>query len=200
MRTVLLSALVIWIAMLGGCGPRPNPIGAGGVAGVGGEGNGGGGNAPAFAISSNAFAEGAAIPAEHQCTAISGGQNLSPPLSWTAGPAGTQSYAIVMKDVDINFNHWVIWDIPASTTSLPAGVENAFQPANVPGAKQAALNANLVGYFGPCSPTTVNTYEFRVYALPVANVPSLTQQSTMAEAVSAIGANSTAQTAISGES
>ncbi len=196
MRTVLLSVLVIWVAILGGCGPRPT---SGGTGGAGGTGGGDGGTAP-FTVSSTAFAEGAAIPAEQQCAGLAGGQNVSPPLSWTAGPAGTQSYAIVMKDVDINFNHWVIWDIPASALAVPSGVENTFSPANVSGAKQAALNANLVGYFGPCSPTTVNTYEFRVYALPVANIAGLTQQSTMAEAVQAIQAQALGSTAISGES
>src|SRR5687768_8281581 len=124
MRSVLLSVLVIWIAMLGGCGPRPPITGTGGT-GAAGDGGGGGGG-PVFTVSSTAFAEGAAIPAEHQCTVITGGQNVSPPLSWSAGPAGTQSYAIVMKDTDISFNHWVIWDIPASVLSLPAGVENTF--------------------------------------------------------------------------
>jgi Raf kinase inhibitor-like YbhB/YbcL family protein len=195
MRSVLLSVLVVWISLLAGCGPKPPINGQGGAGGTGGS----GGNVP-FAVTSAAFAEGAAIPAEHQCTVISGGQNVSPPLSWSAGPAGTQSYAIVMKDTDISFNHWVIWDIPASALSLPAGVENTFQPANVSGAKQAPLNANLVGYFGPCSPTTVNTYEFRVYALPVANIAGLSQQSTMAEAAAAIVSQALASTAVAGES
>ena len=199
MRTVLLSVLVIWVAILGGCGPRPTSGGQGGAGGTGGTGGTGGSNVP-FAVTSTAFTEGAALPPEHQCAPIAGGQNVSPPLSWTAGPAGTQSYALVMKDVDINFNHWVIWDIPASALGLPSGVENTFLPANVSGAKQAALNANLVGYFGPCSPTTVNTYEFRVYAMPVANMAGLTQQSTMAEAVQAIEGQALASAAIAGES
>ena len=192
MRTVLVSGLVIGIALLGGCGPNPTSGGQGGAGGTGG--------APPFAITSAAFAQGEPIPAEQQCTAISGGLNVSPPLTWTPGPAGTQSYAIVMKDVGLPFTHWVIWDIPSAVLNLPRGVENTFQPVNVTGAKQAPLNANLVGYFGPCSPTTVNTYEFRVYAMPVATLPGLTQQSTMAEAEQAIASQALASAAVSGES
>ncbi|HMJ10190.1 MAG TPA: YbhB/YbcL family Raf kinase inhibitor-like protein [Polyangiaceae bacterium] len=200
MRSVLLGVLVVWVWMLAGCGPRPvgGHGGAGGSAGAGGAG-GSAGNVP-FAVTSSAFTEGSPIPAEQQCTQISGGQNTSPALSWTPGPAGTQSYAIVMRDLDIGFTHWVIWDIPANVTSLPAGVQTVFQPATPSGAKQAALNATIVGYFGPCSPTTVNTYEFRVYALPVASVPGLGQASTLAEAQAAIESQDLASAAVSGES
>ena len=130
MRTVLLSVLMIGTAILGGCGPSPTSGGQGGAGGTGG--------APPFAITSAAFAQGEAIPAEQQCTAISGGLNVSPPLTWTPGPAGTQSYAIVMKDVGLPFTHWVIWDIPSAVLNLPRGVENAFQPVNVTGAKALA--------------------------------------------------------------
>jgi Raf kinase inhibitor-like YbhB/YbcL family protein len=192
--------LVIGVSVLGGCGPKPPILGSGGAGGTGGNGGGGTGGSAPFTITSTAFAEGETVPPEHQCTAIAGGTNVSPPLSWTAGPAGTQSYALVMKDTGLPFNHWVIWDIPASVLSLPGGVENAFQPSQVSGAKQAPLNANLTGYFGPCSPTTVNTYEFRVYALPVSTLPGLTQQSTMAEAEAAIVGQALSSAAVSGQS
>jgi Raf kinase inhibitor-like YbhB/YbcL family protein len=131
-----------------------------------------------------------------------GGENASPPLAWTAGPSGTQSYAIVMRDLDFanGFLHWVIWDIPASVLSLPENVEHAYQPSVPAGAKQAPFNANLVGYQGPCSPNSTNTYELTLYAIPTPTIAGLDEQSTKAEAEAAIEAAATASTTLSGES
>jgi hypothetical protein len=52
----------------------------------------------------------------------------SPPLTWTAGPEGTQSYAVIMQDMsataeDNAFLHWMVINIPADTTALPEGIE-----------------------------------------------------------------------------
>jgi phosphatidylethanolamine-binding protein (PEBP) family uncharacterized protein len=105
-----------------------------------------------------------------------------------------------MRDSTIGFLHWVIWDIPGNVLGLPAGVEGVYQPANPAGAKQGSIAAGLVGYFGPCSPTTVNTYEFTVYALPQATLPGLSQTSTLAEAREAIIDAALGQASISGQS
>jgi Raf kinase inhibitor-like YbhB/YbcL family protein len=184
----------------GGAGGSSGTAGsaAGGTAGT--SGSGGSAGAAAFAVTSSAFAEGATIPEKHQCTAITGGQNISPALSWTAGPAGTQSYAVVMRDTGLNLVHWAVWDIPGSVLGLPENIEAAFQPAVPAGAKQVGLNPNLAGYFGPCSPSTVNTYQFTVYAMPAASIPSLSQQSTSAEAAQAITGAALASVAVSGQS
>src|SRR5438552_2672943 len=74
------------------------------------------GGAPAtLTLTSTAFTEGTMIPAAQTCT---GDSHMSPPLSWTAGPSGTMSYAIALVDMTNTFVHWTIWDMPASTTSL----------------------------------------------------------------------------------
>lgn len=155
----------------------------------------------AFELTSSVLMEGGTIPEEHECTS-GGGQNVSPPLSWTAGPAGTMSYAIVMRDLDFmsGFIHWVIWDIPSDVTSLPAGVEGVYQPSVPAGAKQAPFNAGTIGYFGPCSPNSVNTYEFTVYAVGTATIPGLDDQSTKQEAEAAIVGAAIGSATLSGES
>lgn len=152
-----------------------------------------------FTVTSSAFSEGATIPTQYTCTLL-GGQDISPPLAWTAGPTGTQSYAVVMRDLDFGFIHWVIWDIPGSVLGLPENVAHTYQPPVPAGAKQAALNSTLTGYAGPCSPSTVNTYEFRVYALPTASIPGLDATSTPQQAEQAVVGAALGSTALSGES
>lgn len=85
-----------------------------------------------------------------------GGQDVSPALAWTNAPAGTKSFAIVMIDPDAasgrGGTHWLVYDIPASVSSLPrnAGSTN--------------------GYHGPCAEPNAKTHHFlwMIYALDVA--------------------------------
>ena len=103
-----------------------------------------------------------------------GGSDLSPALSWTAGPAGTQSYAVVMRDLTVNYLHWTIYNLPSSTLSLVKGVQ-LFQklPNNAPGT-QAKNDSAFYGYQGPCplaGPST-HSYEISVYALDRATLTS----------------------------
>src|SRR6476620_2848190 len=56
--------------------------------------------------------------------------NKFPGLEWTAGPAGTKSYVVIMQDTDAMRNgapilHWTMVDIRASMTKLPAGMTDA---------------------------------------------------------------------------
>jgi Raf kinase inhibitor-like YbhB/YbcL family protein len=95
---------------------------------------------------------------------------VSPELSWSGAPAGTKSYAVLMFDPDAptgsGFWHWVAWDIPAGTTSLPTG---AALPA---GAVSGENDAGTIGYTGPCPPPGDGThhYQITVIALSVATL------------------------------
>lgn len=177
--------------------------GSGGSTGgaAGSSGSGGSAGAAAFELSSSAYNEGDTIPDKYECQ-NGGGENVSPPLAWTAGPVGTQSYAIIMRDLDFNngFLHWVMWDIPAATLSLPEDVEQVYQPSVPAGAKQAPFNGSQIGYYGPCSPSSVNTYEITVYALPDASLPGLTQASSKTEAATAIVDAALGSAKLAGES
>ena len=83
-------------------------------------------------------------PQIYEC-ASGGGNDESPPLAWTAGPAGTQSYAIVMRDLDNNnLIHWIIWDIPASAMALPQGIVDGFDVVDPAGATKRGARAAIV--------------------------------------------------------
>ena len=146
-------------------------------------------------LTSPAFAEGGGIPAAHTCN----GANTSPQLVWTAGPAGTASYAVVFTDKSFNnLIHWVIYDIPASATGLPADVQKAYMPNNVTGAKQTtSYQAATRGYLGPCPPN-LHTYEFVVYALDVATLPGAMMSTDRPTAKSIIEMHDLAMAKLSG--
>lgn len=104
---------------------------------------------------------------DNEMTAI-GGDNKSPQLAWGAGPAGTLSYAIVLHDFSNGFTHWAIWNIPASTLTLPANLARDSKPAVPAGAQQKSFDMNNAGfgYMGPGADD--HMYEFKLYALNVA--------------------------------
>ena len=97
--------------------------------------------------------------------------NMSPNLSWTGGPAGTQSYAVLMEGVDVfdghPVTHWVIYNIPATTTTLPEHVPAGMRLENgvLNGAMQVMLRGSA-GYAGPHAPSgATRWYHFEVFAL-----------------------------------
>ena len=60
------------------------------------------------------------------------------------------------------FVHWVIYDIPATTTSLPEGMSSKTLPQ---GAHEGLNDWKRIGYGGPCPPTGRHRYFHKVYAL-----------------------------------
>ncbi|MFD0413847.1 YbhB/YbcL family Raf kinase inhibitor-like protein [Streptomyces sp. NPDC127108] len=161
----------------------------------------------AFALSSTAFADGGVIPKVHECTSGGGSdpakRNESPPLAWSGAPTAAKSYAIVMRDLDnASLIHWVIYDIPAATTSLPQNVDHEYRPSTPAGARQVYYrgSASLYGYQGPCSPSTVNTYEFVVHALDRASLTNLNSNSSTRTAAREIVAATVGSARITGES
>jgi Raf kinase inhibitor-like YbhB/YbcL family protein len=122
--------------------------------------------AAALTISSAAFTDGGNIPSTYTCDA--GMQNPSPALSWKDAPPNTKSFVLIMHDPDAplagGFTHWVLFDIPATTTSLPEG----FQPGSVGVSGNSGFRRQ--GYGGPCPPSGSHHYHFMLSAL---DVPSL---------------------------
>jgi Raf kinase inhibitor-like YbhB/YbcL family protein len=84
------------------------------------------------------------------------GQNQSPELSWTGVPKGTKTLAITMYDPDAptgsGWWHWVVFNIPADVTSLPAGAGDSSRKLLPPGATLGNTDFGTAGYGGPCPP------------------------------------------------
>ncbi len=101
------------------------------------------------------------------------GGNVSPALAWKNPPAGTKSYAITVYDPDAptgsGWWHWVLFNIPATVTSLPAGAGNLAAGKTPPGIVQSVTDFGAPGYDGPCPPKgdRPHHYIFTVHALKV---------------------------------
>ena len=114
-------------------------------------------------VTSPAFADKQPIPINFSGLA----ENISPAIKWTAGPAGTKSYAFICDDPDAPmkepFVHWVIYSIPAEVTTLAEAVPTT--PTLPSGAIQGKNGSGRIGYTGPRPPSGVHRYFFKVYAL-----------------------------------
>jgi Raf kinase inhibitor-like YbhB/YbcL family protein len=133
-----------------------------------------GGGAHALTLTSPDIEPGARI-SDEQVASIMGcpGKNISPALSWSGAPEGTKSFALSVYDPDAptgsGFWHWVVFDIPVATTSLP---KNAGDPkANLmpAGAVTVHDDAGIAGYLGPCPPKgdPPHHYNFQIFAVDV---------------------------------
>lgn len=125
-------------------------------------------------ITSTEYKDGDLFPKKYTCDGV---ETNSPPLTWTAGPEGTLSYAIVFNDKTLDFRHSAIYDIPADVTSLPENVEPKYEPKTPAGAKQALNYKSKPGFIGPCPPSGEHTYEMILYALKVDKLAGLSQTS-----------------------
>lgn len=98
------------------------------------------------------------------------GGNISPDLSWSGAPEGTNYFAITAFDPDAptgsGWWHWLVVNIPASVLSLEAGAGSTggLLPA---GALQTRTDFGQAGYGGACPPlgNPPHRYIFTVYAL-----------------------------------
>lgn len=110
------------------------------------------------------FTEGEMIPALYTCD----GDNISPSLAWKDAPAGTKSFALINDDPDApggTWVHWLIWNIPPEQTSLAENIRPEREFSN--GIRQGSNSWPKTGYGGPCPPSGVHRYYFKLYALDV---------------------------------
>ncbi|MBI2568939.1 MAG: YbhB/YbcL family Raf kinase inhibitor-like protein [Candidatus Schekmanbacteria bacterium] len=120
-------------------------------------------------LMSSSFESGQEIPSEFTCE----GKDRSPALSWTDVPPEAKSLALIVDDPDapdpraprMTWVHWVLYNIPAQTTGLAAGVSAADLPA---GTLQGKNDWRKTGYGGPCPPIGKHRYFHKLYALDTA--------------------------------
>ena len=99
------------------------------------------------------------------------GDGISPDLSWQR-VEGARSYVLIVEDPDSRhprpFVHWVMYNIPADVTSLPAGLPDQAE-LEAPQALQGRNGRGGTGYFGPRPPVGdgPHHYHFQVFALDI---------------------------------
>jgi Raf kinase inhibitor-like YbhB/YbcL family protein len=114
-------------------------------------------------ISATAFEDGGNIPAKYTCD----GENISPPLRFSDVPAAAKSLALIVEDPDAprgTFVHWIVWGMAPNTR------ESAED--RVPGEALEIENGfGREGYGGPCPPSGMHRYYFRLFALDTNDLP-----------------------------
>ena len=133
---------------------------------------GGGAPAPPMTLTVAGFADGGQIPVKFSQAApgVAPGEGLSPAISWTNTPPGTQSFVLNMRDMDVSRNkttddqaHWVVWNIPAATTNLPEGVPKGSQRPD--GSFQISATGPMYRGPGAGANGPYHHYMFEIYAL-----------------------------------
>jgi len=137
-------------------------------------------------LTTSAWQDGGVIPAKY----AQPGHDVSPPLNWSGAPDSVAGFVLVVHDLDAlstngdDFLHWMVWNIPRGSASLPEGVPQGGQLAD--GSRQ--ISATGPNYRGPAAPATgpMHHYEFDLYALdasidvpPVGAPPAQTRAAVM---------------------
>ena len=151
--------------------------------GRGGRGGGGRGGIAVMTLASTAWADGGQIPAKY----TQAGESVSPPLTWTSVPDNVASFVLIVHDVDSAIGtgaddilHWMVWNIPAATRSLPEGVPQGSQLAD--GMRQISATGPYYRGPGALAAGPAHHYVFELFALdapievpPVGASPPLTR-------------------------
>ena len=120
----------------------------------------------AMTLNSSAFQPNGHIPSKYTCE----GKNISPPLAWEGVPSSAKSLVLIIDDPDapdpkapkMVWVHWVVYNIPPNSKSLPENAER------LPQGTVAGLNDfKKMGYGGPCPPTGRHRYFHKLYALDI---------------------------------
>lgn len=117
----------------------------------------------AMTLASSAFEHGKPIPKKYTAD----GADVSPPLSWSNAPDGTESFVLICDDPDtpMGWVHWVLYNIPGGASSLSEGVPPIEEVDSIPSGQMGENSWSTVGWRGPAPPSGTHRYIFRLYAL-----------------------------------
>ena len=120
-------------------------------------------------LTSRSFSDRAPMPLKYAHSGVNGGRNISVPLMWNGAPPETKSFALSIVDlhpIARKWVHWLVIDIPATTSSLAEGASPSDMPT---GAVELKNTYGDIGYGGPEPPkgSGPHDYEFTLYALNV---------------------------------
>ncbi|MGH9614752.1 MAG: YbhB/YbcL family Raf kinase inhibitor-like protein [Bryobacteraceae bacterium] len=124
---------------------------------------------PQFTMSSPAYPDGGEIPVKYSCSAKPAA--VTPALEWMNVPKGAASLTLIFHDPDAHpakgmwdVTHWIVWNIPATSTGLPEDVPAG--PKMADGATQGKNIRGVNGYQGPCPPPgKPHHYTYELYVL-----------------------------------
>lgn len=109
------------------------------------------------------FTAGGPIPVRYTCE----GENVSPEFAWRDAPAETKSFVFIVHDPDApragGFTHWILYNVPAGKAHLQPGVPGDDEVADT--GIQGTNDSGEIGYTGPCPPSGMHHYYFRLFAL-----------------------------------
>jgi len=125
-----------------------------------------GGGAMTLTIRSPAFSTEEYIPIPFTCD----GRDISPPLQFSGPPVAARSLVLIVDDPDapdpkapkMTWVHWLLYNIPVTTSGLAEDVSAADLPAGI---LEGANDWHRTGYGGPCPPIGRHRYFFKLYAL-----------------------------------
>jgi Raf kinase inhibitor-like YbhB/YbcL family protein len=173
----LFSTLVL--AQQRGANPSAVPAQPAAPAAAGQRGGGRGrGAIQAMTLTSSAWPDGGAIPAKY----TQAGDDMSPPLSWTGAPEGVVSYVLIMHDTDAPIGsgtddllHWMLWNVPATVTSLPEHIPAISQLPD--GTRQISATGPYYRGPGALAAGPTHHYVFELFALDATlDIPSVGAQ------------------------
>jgi Raf kinase inhibitor-like YbhB/YbcL family protein len=132
---------------------------------------------PSFTVVSTTVRNGHPLPVAQLSGifGVPGGKDISPELSWSGFPKQTKSFVVSMYDPEAptgsGFWHWIVEDIPATTTSLPQGA-GALNSTTLPaGAIQIDGDAGTPRYIGGAPPAGSGIHDYYI-TITALNEPS----------------------------